>query len=125
MKEAHPHTALPAGSPEDAAVVLFTSGSEGKPKDTHENGYGAYTMTVASGSGLNNPDKSGIEIALRGRQIVISEQVKTAEIYSVSGVRLAAAYNTSEIAAPDLKGIYIVRVTDNFGTKKVQKIAVQ
>ena len=27
-----PHTALPAGSPEDAAVVLFTSGSEGKPK---------------------------------------------------------------------------------------------
>ena len=27
-----PRTALPAGSPEDAAVVLFTSGSEGKPK---------------------------------------------------------------------------------------------
>ncbi len=27
-----PRAALPAGSPEDAAVVLFTSGSEGKPK---------------------------------------------------------------------------------------------
>lgn len=27
-----PRTALPAGSPEDAAVVMFTSGSEGKPK---------------------------------------------------------------------------------------------
>jgi len=27
-----PRTALPSGSPEDAAVVLFTSGSEGKPK---------------------------------------------------------------------------------------------
>jgi acyl-[acyl-carrier-protein]-phospholipid O-acyltransferase / long-chain-fatty-acid--[acyl-carrier-protein] ligase len=27
-----PRAALPAGSPEDAAVVMFTSGSEGKPK---------------------------------------------------------------------------------------------
>ena len=90
---------------------------------TQENGYGAYTMTIATG--VNNINASNVDIILRGRQIVISEQVKTAEIYSVSGVRLATAYNTSEIAAPDQKGIYIVRVTDNFGTKKVQKIAVQ
>lgn len=90
---------------------------------TQENGYGAYSMTIATG--VNNINASNVDIILRGRQIVISEQVKTAEIYSVSGVRLATAYNTSEIAAPDQKGIYIVRVTDNFGTKKVQKIAVQ
>ena len=90
---------------------------------THENGYGAYTMTIATG--VDNIPASGVEIALRGRQIVISEQVKLAEIYSVSGVRLAAAYNTAEIAAPAQQGIYIVRVTDQYGAKKVQKIAVQ
>ena len=90
---------------------------------TQENGYGAYSMTIATG--VNNINASNVDIILRGRQIVISEQVKTAEIYSVSGVRLATAYNTSEIAAPTQKGIYVIRVTDNSGAQKVQKIAVQ
>ena len=80
-------------------------------------------MTIATG--VNNINASNVDIILRGRQIVISEQVKTAEIYSVSGVRLATAFNTSEMAAPTQKGIYVIRVTDNSGAQKVQKIAVQ
>ncbi|NCB83461.1 MAG: T9SS type A sorting domain-containing protein [Bacteroidia bacterium] len=90
---------------------------------THENGYGAYTMTIATG--VNNINASNVDIILRGRQIVISEQVKTAEIYSVNGQLLATANNINEMAAPGQKGIYIVRVTDNSGAQKVQKIAVQ
>ena len=90
---------------------------------THENGYGAYTMTIATG--VNNINASNVDIILRGRQIVISEQVKTAEIYSVNGQLLATANNTNEMATPGQKGIYIIRVTDNSGAQKVQKIAVQ
>lgn len=91
---------------------------------TGEVGYGMYEMKYIP-TGVEKIHVSNANITLNHGKILITESVKSAEIYSVSGVRLASAYNTTEIAAPAQKGIYIVRVTDNFGAKKVQKIAIQ
>lgn len=90
---------------------------------TGENGYAAYTMSVATG--VKNPQMSQVNIALTGINISISEQVKSAEIFSVNGQKVAAAYNVSELLAPTQKGIYLVSIIDKDGAKKVQKIAVQ
>lgn len=90
---------------------------------TGENGYAAYTMSVATG--VNNTQMSHVNIALTGKNISISEQVKSAEIFSVNGQRIAVSRNVSEIAAPVQKGIYLVSIIDKDGAKKVQKIAVQ
>lgn len=90
---------------------------------TGENGYAAYTMSVSTG--VNQTLVSAVNIALSNNKISTSEQVKSIEVYSVSGQRIATAYNVSEISAPSQKGIYLVRVMDNNGAKKSQKIAVQ
>ncbi len=90
---------------------------------THENGYGAYTMTISTG--VNNINASNVDIVLRGRQIVISEQVKSAEIYSVVGQKIASYSNVSVMESPETKGIYIVNIIDKNGAKKTQKISVQ
>lgn len=90
---------------------------------TGENGYAAYTMSVATG--VNNPQISNVNIGYAGNKISISETVKSVEIFSVSGQRMVSAVNVSEIAAPSQKGIYLVSIIDNTGAKKVQKIAVK
>ncbi|VBB48051.1 conserved exported hypothetical protein [uncultured Paludibacter sp.] len=100
------------------------SGSEAKIYVyTGENGYAMYTMSVSTG--LNDTKISHVNILLKGNKISISEEVKSAEIYAVSGQRLASAYNVSEMSAPTQKGIYLVSIIDKEGAKKVQKIAVQ
>lgn len=90
---------------------------------TGEVGYAKYTMSVSTG--VNQTLVSAVNIALSNNKISTSEQVKSIEVYSVSGQRIATAYNVSEISAPSQKGIYLVRVMDNNGAKKSQKIAVQ
>lgn len=90
---------------------------------TGEVGYAKYTMSVSTG--LNDTKISHVNISLKGNRISISEEVKSAEIYAVSGQRLASAYNVSEMSAPTQKGIYLVSIIDKEGAKKVQKIAVQ
>lgn len=90
---------------------------------TGENGYAAYTMSVATG--IKDTQISNVNIFLNNSKVSISELVKSVEIFSISGQRIAASRNVSEIAAPSQKGIYLVNVIDNNGAKKVQKIAVQ
>jgi hypothetical protein len=61
---------------------------------------------------------------LNGNQIHISEEVALAEIYSMSGQKVASVTNVSSIKAPVVKGVYIVTIVDNAGAKKIQKVAV-
>ena len=88
-----------------------------------ENGYGMYEMKYVP-TGLSRTQVSDVTITLNNNKILISESVKSAEVYSISGMRLAFANNVSEIAAPTQKGIYLVSIVDNSGAKKVQKVAV-
>lgn len=90
---------------------------------TGEVGYAMYEMKYVP-TGLSRTQVSDVTITLNNNKILISESVKSAEVYSISGMRLAFANNVSEIAAPTQKGIYLVSIVDNSGAKKVQKVAV-
>ena len=89
-----------------------------------ENGYAKYTMEVDSPTRVNTT-KSNIGIRLNNRKICLSEQVKSVEVFTVGGQRMASIRNVSEIDAPAHKGIYLVSVVDVYDVKKVEKIIVQ
>lgn len=89
---------------------------------TGENGYAMYTISPVA-SPINKTEVSNVSIQLKGSKIVISEEVKLAEIYSVSGQKIATANNVSELDAPYAKGVYLVTIIDKSGAKKVQKIS--
>ncbi len=91
---------------------------------TGENGYAMYTISPDNGVGVNKTELSKVNIQLKGSKIIISEEVKLAEIYSVSGQKIATTTNVSEINAPNAKGIYLVTIIDKNGAKKAQKISV-
>lgn len=91
---------------------------------TGENGYAMYTMSVATG--VKNVNVSNVSISLNKNKnrIIISEMVKSVEIYAVNGQRISFAHEVSEIAAPSQKGIYLVNVLDKSNATKVEKIVV-
>ena len=87
------------------------------------NGLAAYKLTLKA-TGLDKNAMSNVTITLNGSQIRISDEVALAEVYSITGQRIASVKNVSRLEAPTANGIYIVTVIDRYGAKKIQKIAV-
>lgn len=81
-------------------------------------------IITLNGTGIDKHEMSNVYISLNGNQIHISEEVALAEIYSITGQKVASVTNVSSIKAPVVKGIYIVIVVDKASAKKIQKVAV-
>ena len=90
--------------------------------------YNSIQTTINSitlnGTGIDKHEMSNVYISLNGNQIHISEEVALAEIYSITGQKVASVTNVSSIKAPVAKGVYIVIVVDKASAKKIQKVAV-
>jgi len=87
------------------------------------NGLSAYKLTLKP-TGLNDKALSSVSLSLVGNQIRISEEVLSIEVYSVTGQKVATQANVSSIPSPSAKGVYIVKLIDKNGAKKIQKVGV-
>ncbi len=87
------------------------------------NGLAAYKLTLKP-TGINDLNSSSVTISVIENQIRMSEEVKSVEIYSVTGQKLSSLVNVSTLNAPTSKGVYMVKIVDKSGAKKIQKVAV-
>jgi len=88
------------------------------------NGLAAYKFSKKIPNAIDEQQASNVTILLKDNKIEISEEVASAEVYSVTGQKMASVINVSSISAPVAKGVYIVTIIDKTGAKKVQKVAV-
>jgi len=88
------------------------------------NGLGAYKFAKSVPNAIDENQASNVTISLKDNKIVVSEEVASVEVYSVTGQKMALVMNVSSIDAPVAKGIYIITIVDKAGAKKVQKVAI-
>ena len=87
------------------------------------NGLAAYKLTLKTTS-LDKNQMSNVTISLKGNQISLSEEVALAEVFTVTGQKIASNKNVSTLSAPITKGVYIVTVVDRSRARKIQKVVV-
>jgi hypothetical protein len=87
------------------------------------NGLAAYKLTLKP-TAVPQIGVSNVAISMSGNEIRLSEEVALAEIYTVTGQKVASAKNVSTLSAAGLRGIYVVTAVDNNGAKKIQKVAI-
>lgn len=90
-----------------------------------ENGIATYQLTLKSGSAINETSAvSDVVIRVDGNRISFSETVANAEVFAVTGQQVAGMTDVREVIAP-VAGIYVVKIIDNNGVQKIQKVAVK
>ncbi|MDO9154078.1 MAG: hypothetical protein Q7U47_10305, partial [Paludibacter sp.] len=91
---------------------------------TGENGYGMYELNTAAPNAVPSVNTSMVQITLVDNMIKTSEEVAVMEVFSTTGQKIISVNNLFSIMAPTVKGVYLVRIIDRNGERKVQKVAV-
>lgn len=88
------------------------------------NGLAAYKLTLKP-TAVNNTNASSVKLTVSGKQIRLTEEVNSIEIFALTGQKVSSALNVSQIAAPAVNGIYLVNLKDQNGLTKIEKIVIQ
>lgn len=88
------------------------------------NGLGAYKLTLKP-TAVNNTNASSVKLTVSEKQIRLTEQVKSIEIFALTGQKVSSAANVSIIAAPTENGVYLVNIKDKNGLSKIEKVVIR
>lgn len=89
------------------------------------NGYAKYQLTPKNNTtSVKNEYTSDVKIINLNNRIIFTKEVTLAEVYSITGQRVAFADNVIEFNHHFTKGIYIIRIIDQNNSTKTQKIIV-
>ncbi|MEA4982445.1 MAG: T9SS type A sorting domain-containing protein [Paludibacter sp.] len=88
------------------------------------NGLGAYKLTLKP-TGLNNTNTSSVKLTVSNKQLVLSEEVNSIEVFAMTGQKVRSAVHVNQIAAPAENGIYLVNMKDKNGLTKVEKVVIR
>ena len=88
---------------------------------TGDNGYGMYEFKVEAATNVETTQLDAISVWSEGTNIMISAEVASVEVYTVSGQMVKRTSNVKEIAL-NAAGIYVIKLIDAEGNQKVNKI---
>ncbi|MFR9166114.1 MAG: T9SS type A sorting domain-containing protein [Dysgonomonas sp.] len=90
------------------------------------NGFGKYSFKIDNGNSIADMTEDNVaDVKLVNGVLEFSDTVTSAEVYNLTGQQVAAAKNVSEMDAPSAQGVYIVKVTNQAGATKAQKVFVK
>lgn len=89
-----------------------------------ENGYGMYEFSSLP-TRLNKVEESIVSISLEGDIIRLSNEVKSIDVYSITGRLISNSKNVSDIKAPLSKGLYLIQIIDKSGARKTEKLIIK
>lgn len=88
------------------------------------NGLAAYKLTLKP-TAVNNTNASSVKLTVSGKQIRLTEEVNSIEIFSLTGQKVSSALNVNQIAAPAVNGVYLVNLKDKNGLTRIEKVVIQ
>jgi hypothetical protein len=88
------------------------------------NGFGAYEFDTDASTGITSPVASTLSVYAGDKAVKFSEDVASAQIYSVTGQLVATATKTTSVAVAT-PGVYVVKAVAGNGVTSVQKVIVK
>lgn len=87
------------------------------------NGLGAYVLSHATTTGIDDVVASETEVNLNGRNLILTKEVESIVIYDIYGRKIKQAENTSVIGLQDISlGVYIAKISNS---NKVYKFVLK
>lgn len=112
-----PRVAVPSIEVEGNTAHIYVYG--------YANGFGAYDFTVEGGQGIANHQSSDVAVWEIAGKLMMSEVVASVEVFAVTGQQVLSASQVSSVELPSAQGVYVVKVVDNQGVRKVQKVVIK
>lgn len=109
--------------------VEIVDGEDGRKKArinvyAYRNGYGIYEFTNSLPTSIKGTVDDGFQYTVNGRDISVSQLVRSITLYNMAGQKVNEVYNAQTIKAP-AGGVYIATITDKAGSKKATKVVLR
>ena len=78
------------------------------------NGLGAYVLSHATTTGIDDVVASETDVNLNGRNLILAKEAESIAIYDIYGRKIKQAENTSVIGLQDISlGVYIAKISNS------------
>lgn len=106
--------------------VEIVEGTGGKKKAriniyAYRNGYGIYEFTNDDPTSVKTLNADGVNFMVNGCKVTVNGPVKTIDIYSVDGQKVASSTDGHTVNVP-AKGVYMLAIQKVDGSRKTTKI---